>query len=48
MADITAITVEVEHIRYVEEHRLVSRAILLLGAIILLSILLFVWLYGFS
>jgi YHS domain-containing protein len=48
MAAIAAMIVGVEHLRYVEEHRLVGRAVLLLGAIILLSILLFVWLHGFS
>jgi len=48
MAAIAAMIVGVEHLRYVEEHRLVGRAVLLLGSIILLSILLFVWLHGFS
>jgi hypothetical protein len=48
MAAIAAMIVGVEHLRYVEEHRLVGRAVLLLGTIILLSILLFVWLHGFS
>jgi hypothetical protein len=48
MAAIAAMIVGVEHLRYVEEHRLVGRAVLLLGAIILLSVLLFVWLHGFS
>ena len=35
MAAIAAMIVGVEHLRYVEEHRLVGRAVLLLGAIIL-------------
>ena len=35
MAAIAAMIVGVEHLRYVEDHRLVGRAVLLLGAIIL-------------
>jgi hypothetical protein len=48
MAAIAAMIIGVEHISYVEEHRLIGRAIFLLGAIILLSVVLFVWLHGFS
>lgn len=38
----------IEHLRYVEEHRLVRRSVLLNGLIILPSIALCVWLHGFS
>jgi hypothetical protein len=47
-AAIAAMVIGVEHLRYVEEHRLVGRAVLLIGFIIISSILMFVWLHGFG
>ena len=48
LAAIAAMIIGVEHLRYVEEHRLVGRAVLLIGFIVISSILLFVLLHGFS
>ncbi len=48
LAAIAAMIIGVEHLRYVEEHRLVGRAVLLIGFIVISSILLFVWLHGFG
>lgn len=48
LAAIAAMIIGVEHLRYVEEHKLIGRAILLIGFIIISSILMFVWLHGFD
>ena len=43
-----ALAIGVEHLRYVEEHRLLGRAITFLSMIVLLAIALVVWIYGFG
>ena len=48
LAPIAAMIIGIEHLRYVEEHRLVGRAVLLIGFIVISSILIFVWLHSFS
>jgi hypothetical protein len=48
IAAIAAMIIGVEHLRYVEEHDLLRRAVLFVGLVGLISILLFVWLHGFS
>ena len=48
LAAIAAIIIGIEHLKYVEKHRLVGRAVLLIGFIVISSILLSVWFYGFG
>ncbi|MEE8354958.1 MAG: hypothetical protein V3S09_03950 [Candidatus Bathyarchaeia archaeon] len=43
-----ALAIGVEHLRYVQEHRLLRRAITFMSIIVLLAIALFVWIYGFG
>jgi YHS domain-containing protein len=43
---LAALVIGVEHLRYVEEHRLLRRAITFLSVIILLSFALVVWTFG--
>jgi len=44
---IVAMMIGVEHLRYVEEHMLVKRAVLMSGVLILTLIVLTVWHFGF-
>ena len=44
---IAAMIIGVEHLRYVEEHMLVKRAVLMTGFLILTLIILIVWHFGF-
>ena len=44
---IAATIIGVEHLRYVEEHMLVKRAVLMFGVLILTLIVLNVWHFGF-
>jgi hypothetical protein len=48
LAAIAAIIIGIEHLKYVEKHRLVGRTVLLIGFIVISSILLSVWFYGFG
>ena len=48
LAAIAAMIIGVEHLRYVVEHKLVGRAVILIGFIVISSILMFVWLHGFG
>ena len=48
IAAFAALAIGVEHLRYVEEHRLLRRAITFLSMIVLLAIALVVWIYGFG
>jgi hypothetical protein len=44
---IAAMIIGVEHLRYVEEHMLIKRAVLMSGILILTLIVLIVWHFGF-
>jgi hypothetical protein len=44
---IAAMIIGVEHLRYVEEHMLVKRAVLMTGFLILTLIAIIVWHFGF-
>ena len=44
---IAAMMIGVEHLRYVEEHMLVKKAVLMSGVLILTLIVLTVWHFGF-
>lgn len=48
LAAIAAIIIGIEHLKYVEKHRLVGRTVFLIGFIVISSILLSVWFYGFG
>jgi hypothetical protein len=45
---IVALIIGVEHLHYVEEHKLLSRAIVFIAVIVLLSITMVVWIFGFQ
>ena len=47
IAAIIALVIGIEHLRYLKEHNLMRRAILLLGIGILLAIAILVWNFGF-
>ena len=47
IAAIVALIIGIEHLRYLKEHDLMRRAVLLLGIGILITIALFVWNFGF-
>ena len=44
---LTAMIIGIEHLRYVEKHMLVKRAVVMIGLIIVIVIVLFVWFHGF-
>jgi hypothetical protein len=48
IAAITAMIIGVEHLRYVEQHQLLKKGILIIGLLILLGVLIFVWHHGFN
>ena len=48
LAAIGALVIGIEHLKYLREHNLMRRAILLVGIGILLFIAIIVWLFGFS
>lgn len=47
IAAITAMVIGIEHLRYLKEHDLLRRAVLLLTIVILISIAIVVWHFGF-
>jgi len=47
IAAIIAMVIGIEHLRYLKEHNLMRRAILLLGIGILIAISILVWNFGF-
>ena len=47
IAAIAALIVGIEHLRYLKEHDLLRRAVLLIGIGILISIVILVWNFGF-
>ena len=44
---LAAMVIGIEHLRYVEEHQLVKKAVLIIGIAIILIFLIFVWQTGF-
>jgi len=47
IAAVAALIVGIEHLRYLKEHNLLSRAVLFIGIGILISIVILVWHFGF-
>jgi len=47
IAAITAMIIGIEHLRYVENHQLVKRGVLIIGLLMLVGVLIFVWHHGF-
>jgi YHS domain-containing protein len=48
IAAIAALVIGVEHLRYLREHRLLRRAVLLIGIGILITIAIMVWIFGLN
>jgi YHS domain-containing protein len=48
LAAIAALVIGIEHLRYLREHNLMRRAVLLLGIGILILLALAVWIFGFG
>lgn len=48
LAAIVALVIGIEHLKYLKEHNLMRRAILLAGSVILILLVSIVWIFGFD